>query len=219
VLQDVLHRLERAFRAFFRRVQAGEQPGYPRFQGRSRYQSFTYPQVGAQGGAVLDGGLLSLAKIGHIPLRLHRPLAGTPKTVTIRREADGWYACISCAEVPAEPVPRTGAETGIDLGLKVFLVTAAGVVTENPRYYRKAEKALAKAQRRVSRRKRGSNRRRTAVKLLARKQQKVQRQRRDFHHQTALALVRAYDTIYVEAMLCRGHAARHLESPPCTTAR
>ena len=89
VLQDVVLRVERAFQAFFRRVKAGETPGYPRFQGRDRYNSFTYLQVGEHGGAALDGGLLSLSKIGRIPIRLHRPLKGTPKTVTISREADG----------------------------------------------------------------------------------------------------------------------------------
>jgi putative transposase len=203
VLQDVLHRLERAFQAFFRRVQAGERPGYPRFQGRSRYQSFTYPQVGAHGGAVLDGGLLSLSKIGRIPLRMHRPLQGAPKTVTIRREADGWYACISCAAVPSEPLPRTGNETGIDVGLKLFLVTAQGGLIANPRHYRKAEQQLAKAHRRVSRRTKGSHRRRKALQLLAKAHQHVQRQRRDFHHKTALALLRQYDTIYFEDLQVR----------------
>src|SRR5215469_1454143 len=165
VLQDVLHRLDKAFAAFFRRVTTGEQPGSPRFQGKDRYNSFTYPQVGAHGGAVLDGGMLTLSKIGRLRLRLHRPLHGTPKTVTIRREADGWYACISCAEVPIEPLPATGHETGIDVGLKVFLVTADGAVVDNPRHHRKAEKRLAKAQRRVARRTKGSRRRRKAVAL------------------------------------------------------
>jgi putative transposase len=79
VLQDVLHRLDKAFAAFFRRVKAGAHPGYPRFQSADRYHSFTYPQVGAHGGAALDGGVLSLSKIGRIPIRLHRPLQGTPR--------------------------------------------------------------------------------------------------------------------------------------------
>jgi putative transposase len=209
VLHDVLHRVDKTFQAFFWRVQHGETPGYPRFQGKDRYNSFTYPQVGAHGGAVLDGGMLRLSKIGRIRLRLHRPLAGTPKTVTIRREADGWYACISCAAVPIEPLPATGQETGIDVGLKVFLVTADGEVVDNPRHYRKAERQLAKAQRRVSRRTKGSKRRRKAVQLLKRHHQKVQRQRRNFHHKTALELLQQYDTIYLEdlrvANLVRNH--------------
>jgi putative transposase len=206
VLQDVLHRLDKAFAAFFRRVKAGEKPGYPRFQGKNRYNSFTYPQVGEHGGATVDDkissrakiGCINLAKIGRIRFRLHRPLNGTPKTVTIIREADGWYACVSCAEVPTEPLPAAGRETGIDVGLKVFLITADGESVENPRHYRKAEWALRKAQRRVSRRKKGSKRRKKAVALLAKKHQKVKRQRRDFHYKTALLLASQYDVIYLE---------------------
>jgi len=207
VLQDVILRLERTFQAFFRRLKNGETPGYPRFQGQGRYHSFTFPEYG--NGAVLDGGVLSLSKVGRIRIRLHRPLEGTPKTVTISREADGWYAGISCADVPTQPLPATGQETGIDVGLKVFLVTAQGVVFENPRHYRTAERRLKTAQRRVSRRKMGSHRRRKAVTLLAKAHQDVQRQRRDFHHKTALALVVRNDTIYLEdlrvANLVRNH--------------
>jgi putative transposase len=206
VLQDVLRRLDKTFQAFFRRVQRGEKAGYPRFQGWGRYNSFTYPQYG--GGVVLDGGTLSLSKVGRIRIQVHNPLQGTPKTVTISREADGWYACFSCAEVPIEPLPLTSRETGIDVGLKVFLITADGEVVENPRHFRKAEKQLAKAQRRVSRRKKGSNRRKKAVKLLARAHQTVRRQRRDFHHKVALALLRQYDMIYLEDLQVR-HLVRN----------
>ncbi len=102
--------------------------------------------------------------------------------------------------MPTEPLPLTGKATGIDVGLKVFLVTADDNVVDNPRHYRNAARALKKAQRRISRRKKGSNRRKKAVKLLARKHQQVRRQRRDFHHKTALALVRTYDTISHEAI-------------------
>jgi putative transposase len=127
-----------------------------------------------------------------------RPLAGTPKTVTISQEADGWYVCCSCAEVPAQPLQSTGHETGIAGGLQVLLITSDGEVRENPRHHRKVEQRLKKAQRRVSRRQKGSKRRQKAVSLLKRTQQKVQRQRRDFHHKTARALVLHYDTIYRE---------------------
>jgi putative transposase len=193
VLQDVMVRLDRAFQAFFRRVTAGETPGYPRFQGRGRYKSFTFPEYGD--GAVVDGGVLRLSKIGRIRIRLHRPLEGIPKTVTLSREADGWYASISCADVPTQPLPITGQETGIDLGIEAFATLSDGTRIFHPGWYRKAERALKTAQRRVSRRKKGSNRRRKAVTLLAKAHQMVRRQRQDFHHKTALALVRAYDTI------------------------
>lgn len=179
VLQDVVLRLDRAFQAFFRRLANGEKPGYPRFKGRNRYHSFTYSQWG--NGASLDNGFLVLSKIGRIAVRWSRPLEGTPKTVSLIQEPDGWYVCIACADVPIQPLPLTGEETGIDLGLESFLTLATGEQVANPRHYRKAEKRMVKAQRRVSRRKKGSKRQRKAVRLLQRAHQKIARQRRDFH--------------------------------------
>ena len=198
VLQDVLARLDRTYQAFFRRVVNGEKPGFPRFQGRTRWHSFTYKEYG--NGARLDNGYLVLSKIGRIAVRWSRPVEGSIKTVTLSREADGWYVCFSCVDVPARPLPRTGNETGLDVGLQVFLVTADGDAVENPRHYRKAERELQKAQQRVSRRKKGGNRRKKAARQCAKQHQHVRRQRRDFHHKTALALVHGYDVIYVEAI-------------------
>jgi putative transposase len=214
VLQDVVLRVERTFQAFFQRIRDGKTPGYPRFQSSSRYRSFTYPQYG--NGAVLDGSLLSLSKIGRIRIRLHRPLRGTPKTVTVSREADGWYACVSCADVPAEPLPPTGQETGVDLGLESFATLADGTMIHTPRCYRQAEAYLRRCQRRVARRQKGSNRRKKAVNLLAKAHQQVKRQRADFHHKTALALVRANDVIYHEDlqtanMLKNHHLAKSIQ--------
>ena len=142
-VQDVILRLERAFQAIFRRRAAGETASCPRFQGQGRYNSCTSPQY--DGGAVLDGGVLSLSTIGRMHSRLHRPLEGTPTTVTICREVDGWYACLSCAEVPMQPLPLSGHATGIDVGLRVFLIAADGEIVANPRHYRKAERRLAEA--------------------------------------------------------------------------
>src|SRR5215472_2912221 len=169
VLQDVLTRLDRAFGAFFRRVQAGETPGYPRFQGANRYHSFTYKQFG--NGATLDNGFLVLSKIGRLAVRWSRLMEGAPKTVTISREADGWYACFSCTSVPIQPLPVTGEETGIDLGLESFATLADGSQIANPRIFRVAEMMLARAH------------------------QQVRRARADFHHTRALALLRQSDTL------------------------
>ncbi len=206
VLQDVLARLDKTYQAFFRRVKNGAKPGFPRFQGRDRSHSFTFKAYG--NGARLDNGYLVLSQIGRIALRWSRPLeppAGgraqdrhqLPRggrlvcLLLVRRRADG---------VPTAPLPSIGRETGLDVGLKVFLIAADGAAVENPRHYRTAERRLAKAPRRVSRRKKGSKRRKKAVQLLRRKHQTVQRQRqrRDFHHKTALALLRQYDVIYLE---------------------
>jgi putative transposase len=213
-LQDVLARLDKTYQAFFRRVQAGETSGFPRFQGRTRYHSFTYKEYG--NGARLENGYLVLSKIGRMAVHWSRPIEGTIKTVTVSREADGWYVCFSCAAVPTKPLPLTGQETGLDVGLKVFLITADGAIVENPRHYRTAARALKKAQQRVSRRKQGSTRRKKAVRWLAKQHQTVRRQRQDFHYKTALRLVRQYDTIYHEAIQPANLSARPAPLPDGT---
>jgi putative transposase len=193
VLQDVLARLDKTYQAFFRRLQHGEKAGFPRFKGRNRFHSFTFKEYG--NGAALDHGVLVLSKIGRIAVHWSRPIQETPKTVTISKEADGWYVAISCIEVPTHPLPPTGQETGIDLGLESFATLSDGSRMLTPGGYRKAEASLAKRQRRVARRKKGSARRKKAVVFLAKARQRVRRQRQDVHHKTALALMRAYDTI------------------------
>ena len=207
MLQDVLARLDRTYQAFFRRVQRGEKAGFPRYQSRDRWHSVTYKAFG--NGATLDHGSLVLSKIGHVAVRWSRRMQGTPKTVTLSREADGWYVCFSCADVPVQPLPPTGQETGIDLGIEAFATLSDGTRIFSPGWYRKAERALKTAQRRVSRRKKGSTRRHKAVALLAKAHQKVRRQRQDFHHKIALALVRANAVIYHEdlqtANMLRNH--------------
>jgi putative transposase len=207
ILQDVLARLDKTYQAFFRRVQRGEQAGFPRFHGRTRYNAFTFKEFG--NGARLDNGVLVLSKIGRIAVRWSRPLEGTPKTVTVLREAAGWYVCVSCADVPAQPLLATGQQTGIDLGLEAFATTSSGERIFHPGWYRQVERALKTAQRRVSRRKKGSKRRRKAVGLLAKAHLKVKRQRADFHHKVALRLVQHTDTIYHEDLQTANRVKNH----------
>ncbi len=157
----------------------------------------------------MDNGVLVLSKIGRIAMRWSRPLVGTPKTVTVSREADGWYVCFSCADVPMQPLPATGQKTGIDLGLEAFATTSTGERIFHPGWYRKAERALKTAQRRVARRKKGSARRRKAVTLLAKAHLTVKRQRRDFHHKVALRLLQENDTIYHEDLRTANMVKNH----------
>jgi putative transposase len=114
VLQDVLARLHTTYHAFFRRIHKGKKAGFPCFQGRDRSHSCTDKEYG--NGARLDNGSLVLSKIGRIAVPWSRPIEGTIKTVTTSKEADGWYVCCSCAEVPTQLWPRTGRETGIAVG-------------------------------------------------------------------------------------------------------
>jgi putative transposase len=207
VLQDVLARLDKTYQAFFRRVQRGEKAGFPRYKPATRYHSFTFKEYG--NGATLDNGYLVLSKIGRINVHWSRPIAGTPKTVTVSKEADGWYVSISCAEAPLHPLPPTSQETGIDLGLESFATLANGTMIHNPRCYRKAERYLAQCQRRVAKRKKGSARRRKAVCWLAKAHQTVRRQRQDCHHKTARSLVRQYNAIYHEDLQVANMVQNH----------
>jgi putative transposase len=147
VLQDVALRLEQAFKHFFRRIKEGETPGYPRFKGRGRYDSLTYPQW--ENGVKLTAkhNHLWMSKIGDVKIIYHRPLEGTPKTATIRRTATGkWFVSIACEWEPT-PLPPTSHEVGIDVGLHTFATRSDTVAIANPRFFRDEEKALAKAQR------------------------------------------------------------------------
>jgi putative transposase len=194
VLQDVLLRLERAFKAFFRRIAHGEKPGYPRFQGRNRYHSFTYPQ----GGYTLSEKHITLSKIGSIKIKLHREIEGTIKTCTIKYEAGQWYAVFSCQAEQPEPLPVSPEEVGIDLGLLHFAALSDGTFIDHPRYYRKAEQVLEKRQQALSRKKRGSHRREKARRLVAKAHRKIRNQRRDFLHKQSKKLVDQYQSIIFE---------------------
>ena len=147
VLQDVLRRLNKSFDSFFRRIKQGEKAGYPRFKGKAFFHSFTYPQAGAKGGYRIVGKKLHLSKIGKIPFHLSRPLEGTIKTCTIKREADGWYVIFTVEENQSRLFAKTGKTTGVDVGIENFATLTNGEQIENPKYLRKAERRLKTAQR------------------------------------------------------------------------
>jgi putative transposase len=195
VLQDVLLRLKKAFDNFFRRVANGEEPGYPRFQGRNRYNSFTYPQGGY---SITHDNRVVLSKIGSIKVKLHRKIEGTIKTATIKYEAGQWYIICSCEIEQPEPLPVVASEVGIDLGVTHFAALSDGTFIESPRYYRKAQKNLERLQQALSRKKRGSHRRNKARQAVAKAHRKIANQRRDFHHKQASKLVQEQQTIVLE---------------------
>jgi len=127
-------------------------------------------------------------------------MQGTPKTCTLKYEAGQWYAVFSCEVEQPEPFPEIASEIGIDLGITHFAALSDGTFIESPRYYRKAEKILAKRQQAVSRKKRGSHRRAKAGKLVGKAHRKIANQRRDFHHKQAKKLVEQHQTIVFEEL-------------------
>ena len=109
VARGTLIRLDRAFTAFFRRVAAGQRPGFPRFRARSRFDCVSYEDVSGWKLKEADGRL-HLQGIGHVRIRLHRSLPGGPKTLHVRSQGTRWTATVQCAEVPAQPLARASEE-------------------------------------------------------------------------------------------------------------
>jgi len=197
VLQEVCARVDLAFKAFFRRIKAGDKkPGYPRFKSYGRYDSFTYPQYGFE---LLDNGLL-LSKIGTIKIVQHRPLEGKIKTLTVRRDAVGnWYANFSC-EVEPEPLPKSDKAVGIDVGLESFATFSTSEKVANPRFFRKDEKVLTRAQRRLSKADKGTPERAKRRKVVAHIHQRIANRRKDFAHKLSRQLVNEYGVIALEKL-------------------
>jgi putative transposase len=196
VLQNTQERVDLALKAFFRRVKAGEKPGYPRFRGSGWYDSFTYPQFGFK----LLSGKLRLSKIGDIKIKLHRPIEGKIKRLTVRRSSTGkWFACFSVEiDDPPKPPWKDGSTVGIDVGLESFATISNGEKIDNPRFFRSEEKALAKGQRRLSKCEKGTLERRKALKVVQRIHERIANRRYDFAHQISNQLVSKYGLIAFE---------------------
>jgi putative transposase len=188
--------VELAFKAFFRRVNAGENPGYPRFKGKGRYDSITYPQSGFG----LDSGKLHLSKIGDIKIKLHRPIEGNIKTCTIRKTPTGkWFACFS-VEMKDIPLPpwKDGSTIGIDVGLETFATLSNGEKISNPRFFSDEEKELARVQRRLSKAQKGSPKRKYALRVVERVHERIANKRTDFANQISHKLVDRFGVIVFE---------------------
>ncbi len=212
VLQNVSVRVDLAFRAFFRRVKAGETPGFPRFKGKGQYDSITYPQSGFK----IGDSTVSLSMFGkpvQIKAKLHRPVIGTVKTCTIRRYGDKWFACFSVIKSLVEQeddfLPKFKDAVGLDAGLNSFLALSNGEFVTNPRFFRKDEKALAKAARKQAKTKKGSKPRRKANKVLSRIHERIRNKRHDFVHQTARRLVNRYGIIAIEKLNVKNMLGNH----------
>jgi len=194
VLQNVAVRVDLAFKAFFRRIKAGEKPGYPRFRGKGRYDSFTFPQSGFN----LDGNILRLSKIGNVKVVLHRPIEGQIKTCTIKRSSTGkWHIMFSCEWEPT-PLPENNQAIGIDVGLHSFATLSTGERIENPKFFHQEEKALAKAQRKLSKAEKGTPERKKRRKVVARIHERIAWKRQDFIHQHSRKIVNRFGIIAVE---------------------
>jgi putative transposase len=204
--RGTLQRLDRAF-AFFRRCQEGQPPGYPRFQSTRRFNSLQWDD---HGGWRLDTAALRvhLHGVGEVKVRLHRPVRGTPKAITVKREARRWWVTIRCRDVPAEPLSPTGRAVGLDLGVRVLVATSDGQLLANPAHGRRCAKRLAAAQRAVDSKQKGSRRRWRAGERVGAADRYIRNWRTDALHQLSRQLVNDYDLIvhehlHIETMVRR----------------
>jgi putative transposase len=182
-------------KAFFRRVKAGQTPGYPRFKSRERYASFCYPDAA---GWQLKGNQLHLSKIGTMKVKLHRPLKGQIKTCTLKREGEHCYV-VFAIEVGLTPrLAYSDEMVGIDLGTLRLATLSTGDTIENPRHYRCAEHKLKVKQQALKHKKRRSKRRKKAARLVGKVHRKVANQRKDFLHKQSRILVDTYETLVFE---------------------
>jgi len=199
-VQQLLRRLDKAFVAFFRRLKAGETPGFPRFKGRDRFHSLEYRHGD---GCKLRFGtrvMLYVQNVGEVKVKYHRPLPDDAaiKHVVIKRRASKWYVCLML-DRPDPVIPEhTGPAVGIDMGLSHLLALSDGTLVENPRWLRHSLAQLRVAQRRMARRQKGSARRRKAAAQVARLHERVANQRRDFWHKLTRQLASTYSLIALE---------------------
>ena len=193
VLQNVAVRVDLAFKAFFRRVKAGEKAGYPRFKGRGWYDSFTYPQLGFS----LGDNVVTLSKIGNVKAKIHRTIGGI-NICSIKRTPTGkWFVCLT-SEGSNSPLPESEEAIGIDVGLESFATLSTGEAIANPRFFRIDEKALARAQRKLSRLDKGTPERRRAKKVMAHIHERIANRRSNFAHQLSHQIVSQFGVICVE---------------------
>ena len=198
VLQNVLKRVQRSMENFLRGS------GYPRFKGRNRYDSFTYPQSGFE----LKDGKLILSKIGNIKIILHRETEGKIKTCTIKRDVDQWYAILT---VEIEKPIQKPIETmiGIDVGLIDLLALNNGEMIKPPKFLRESELKLGKEQRRLAKKKLRSNNRKDQKIIVAKVHRKIRNQRKDFAHKIARNLVKRFDLIAFEDLQIKNMVQNH----------
>jgi len=207
VLRGPLDRIDKAFKNFFTRCKKGDTPGYPRFKSAKRWNTITIDDLErARVGKlfVAGGSRIAVPVLGKVKIRMHRPIEGKPKTMRIIRSCGRWYVRFACVDVQPRPLPKTGRDVGIDMGLSQFVATSDGEIFTNPRPLRAAKIGLARALRRIHRRKCGGKRWRQAADLVGKKHAHIANVRRENHIHVANALVSRYDTVFVESLTIKG---------------
>lgn len=208
-LQSSIRDLDEAYQNFFRRVKNGENPGYPHYKSKhDNRRSFKSKTVG-RNIKVLESKI-QLPKVGLIECRMSKKIEGRILSATVSQSPSGkYFVSILCTDVEWQPLEPTGAIVGIDLGIKELCITSDGQRFKNNKYLTKSQKKLAKLQRQLSRKPKGSKNRNKARIKVARLHEKVANQRLDSAHKMTTALVRGYDLIAMETMMPKNMMKNH----------
>ena len=201
-VQQLLRRLDKAFGAFFRRMKAGENPGFPRFKGKNRFRSLEYRY--GDGCKVREDAtgrtVFYVQNVGEIKLKYHRPIPDHAqiKHVILKQSFGKWYVCLMLEMPDPQLALHVGPALGVDMGLKSLLAFSDGTTVDNPHWLRNELRKLRVAQRRLSRRKKGSQRWRKAARQVARIHERIANQRRDFWHKLTREMAEKYRLIALE---------------------
>ena len=208
-LQATIQNLDAAFQNFFRRVKCGEKPGYPRFKSRKdRRQSYKSKCVGTNI-KVLEKAV-QLPKLGLVKCRVSKEVMGRILSATVSQSPSGkYFVALCCTDVDIETLPSTGAVVGLDMGLKSFATTSNGVEYPNHKFLTKSIRKLARLQRQLSRKSKGSKRREKVRVKVARLQEHISNQRQDTLHKLSTQLVRDYDLISIEDLAPKNMVRNH----------
>jgi putative transposase len=216
VLLTPLDQLDKAYKSFFRRIKRGQTPGFPRFKGFDRFDSFAYPQQGFS--VDEENQRINLSKIGSIKIKQWRRLPNPPKRVVVKREADGWYVVLCCPVEPTE-LPKTGKSIGIDVGLSSLVTLSDGRKLGSLSELKADEKKIRRWQRQLSRKRKGSSRRRHARAALAKKHQQLARRRSHQLHQISRQLIRENDLLALEDLQIKQLASKKQKTDQLTTVQ
>lgn len=205
-LQNALKDLDTAYKNFFRSVKSGGKTGFPRFKSkRNRRKSYK-----TNSNIAIFNSYVRLPKLGLVKCRVSKEVKGRILSATVSQNPSGkYFVALCCTDVEIAPLPCTGAVVGLDMGLKSFVITSDGVEYPNHRYLRKSQKKLARLQRQLSRKSKGSNRWEKARIKIARLHEKVTNQRNDTLHKLSTELVRNYDLIAVENLAPKNMVRNH----------
>ena len=205
-LQNALADLDAAYQNFFRRVKSGEKPGFPKFKSkRDRHQSYR-----TSSNVKMHAKHIQLPKLGLVQCRISKQIEGRIISATVSQNPSGkYFVSVLCTDVDVQPMDRTGAIVGVDLGLKELAITSDNQHFANPKHFAKSQKKLAKLQRELSRKSKGSNNREKARIKVARLHEHISNQRTDTLHKLSTQLVRDYDLICLEDLQVKNMVKNH----------